>query len=319
MSHKFEEFLQTLKKPELQQFQLQEVLVDPSHISWTFFVTAEEFPSEAALLDEFRKHLQEFIKVHTEESVKNMSCHVRYEFHHFNYLKDEKVWEKQFQYILQKKKTEANESFLDLLNSTPTISWEEKKAVFRLNPILLKYFHRTDILKELNTFFIHRYGIDLEFITEYPDLLVLSELKKPTIGGFNNLDKDELTSEEKFKINLINIIAQKQENEIYKILDQTPLIDVENKTCEFDFPPYLKNTLTQLDLLPSLQKLFEEEHQCFYQFRNKGDVMAEKRQQQWDHNGLPLISFKDIPVKNSDLKTFKKIIPHLGLKVMCNK
>ncbi len=314
MSHKFEEFLQTLKKPELQQFQLQEVLVDLSQISWTFFVAADEFPSEAALLDEFRKHLQEFIKVHTEEVVKNISCHVCYEFHHFNYLKDEQIWEKQFQYILQKKKTEANESFLDLFNSTPTISWEDKKVVFRLNPILLKYFHRTDILKELNTFFIHRYGIDLEFITEYPDLLTLSELKDPTIDGFNDLVKDELTSEEKFKINLINIIAQKQENEIYKILDQTPLIDVEKKTCEFDFPPYLKNILTQLDLLPSLQKLFEEEHQCFYQFRNKGDVMAEKRQQQWDHNELPLISFKDIPIQNSALKTFKQNNPAFRVK-----
>ncbi|MDO8057107.1 exonuclease domain-containing protein [Candidatus Phytoplasma gossypii] len=136
----YSKFIKFIKNKNIPNFPLIEVVVDDKQInSWDCFFQIEEYPEETTHFEFFEKEFQNFFLKQLNEDLENFAqlqpiINVHFRILNWNLLKDDYIWKKHYQYMLDKVM-----AYLDIDT--------ELKNFFQKTPIILDIHNKTCLFK----------------------------------------------------------------------------------------------------------------------------------------------------------------------------
>ncbi|MDO8057846.1 PHP domain-containing protein ['Opuntia sp.' phytoplasma] len=139
----YSKFIKFIKNKNIPNFPLIEVVVnDKQTNSWDCFFQIEEYPEETTHFECFEKEFQKFFLKQLSEDLENFvqlqpTINVHFRILNWNLLKDDSIWKKHYQYMLDKVMAYLN---ID----------EELKIFFQKNPTILDINNKKCLFKRQN-------------------------------------------------------------------------------------------------------------------------------------------------------------------------
>ncbi|MFW8664675.1 hypothetical protein ACOES3_02360, partial [Candidatus Phytoplasma citri] len=139
----YSKFIKFIKNKNIPNFPLIEVVVDDKKTnSWDCFFQIEEYPEETKYFEFFEKEFQNFFLKQLSEDLENFvqlqpTINVHFRILDWNLLKDDYIWKKHYQYMLDKVMAYFN---ID----------KELKNFFQKNPTILDINNKKCLFKRQN-------------------------------------------------------------------------------------------------------------------------------------------------------------------------
>ncbi|WCA22404.1 exonuclease domain-containing protein [Candidatus Phytoplasma oryzae] len=234
-----------LKEDDFKSFEFKKILVNTNENSFTFKIYLELLLENINKLNLFSKKLKEFMIKKTYKLTRNLAININFTFINIKNMNNNLFKNILLEIINQKKE---NEIFYILYNSFYSIDIEKKICKFKIDPFILKYLKKPNILKNLQILLFHHYNLDFIFenVNNNENYFVFFE---------NFIQKNDIETNRVQNV-LLEIINQKKENEIFYILyNSFYSIDIEKKICKFKIDPFILKYLKKPNILKNLQIL----------------------------------------------------------------
>ncbi|MDO8064159.1 DNA polymerase III subunit alpha [Candidatus Phytoplasma bonamiae] len=206
----YSKFIKFIENKNIQNFPLIEVVVNDKQInSWDCFFQIEEYPEETIHFDFFEKEFQNFFLKLLSEDLENFVqlkplINVHFLILDWNLLKDNSIWKKHYQYMLNKVMTGffIDKKFEIFFQKTPVLDINNKKCLFEIQEKILDISELKLELFKLKDLFMKNFHFDFDF-----DLLdyktnIIDEIK--TINQNINVQKTSLIKNKIKNISLSN-------------------------------------------------------------------------------------------------------------------
>ncbi|MDV3154156.1 MAG: PHP domain-containing protein, partial [Pigeon pea little leaf phytoplasma] len=134
----YSKFINFIKNKNIKNFPLIEVIVnDKQTKSWDCFFQIEEYPEEITHFNIFEKEFKDFFLKQLSEDLENFVelqpiINVHFRILDWNLLKDDYIWKKHYQYMLDKLLTypDIDKELISCFRTTPFIYVDSKKCLF---------------------------------------------------------------------------------------------------------------------------------------------------------------------------------------------
>ncbi|MDO7987030.1 MAG: PHP domain-containing protein [Sweet potato little leaf phytoplasma] len=200
----YSKFIKFIKNKNIRNFPLIEVVVDDKQMnSWDCFFQIEEYPEETTHFECFEKEFQNFFLKPLSEDLENFVqlqplINVHFRILDWNLLKDDYIWKKHYQYMLDKIITNSgidiDKKLIFFFQNTPILDLNTKKCLFKRENKIEEIFDISELklkMHQLQKLFIKFYNFNFDFEFLQFDKDVISEKTVHQYKYFsNNLSKN---------------------------------------------------------------------------------------------------------------------------------
>ncbi|MDV3170475.1 MAG: hypothetical protein Q8811_01775, partial [Candidatus Phytoplasma australasiaticum] len=176
----YSKFIKFIKNKNIRNFPLIEVVVDDKQMnSWDCFFQIEEYPEETTHFECFEKEFQNFFLKQLSEDLENFVqlqpvINVHFRILDWNLLKDDYIWKKHYQYMLDKIITNSgidiDKKLIFFFQNTPILDLNTKKCLFKRENKIEEIFDISELklkMHQLQKLFIKFYNFNFDFEFEF--------------------------------------------------------------------------------------------------------------------------------------------------------
>ncbi|MDV3196841.1 MAG: hypothetical protein Q8871_02350, partial [Pigeon pea little leaf phytoplasma] len=202
----YSKFINFIKNKNIKNFPLIEVIVnDKQTKSWDCFFQIEEYPEEITHFNIFEKEFKDFFLKQLSEDLENFVelqpiINVHFRILDWNLLKDDYIWKKHYQYMLDKIVTnlgiDIDKKLIFFFQNTPILDLNTKKCLFKIENKIEEMFDISELklkMNQLKDLFMKFYNFNFDFDFEFLqfDKDVIAEKTVHQYKDFsNNLSKN---------------------------------------------------------------------------------------------------------------------------------